>query len=212
MYLRRNTPRPEAATGGFCRNFSWSILSRLKHFCAFVLLAVFLYHLVGVYPVAVWQQQQFRREAEVRRRASLPAAALVRIAVARQPTRATGLVWHESDEFSYRGRLFDVVRQQTGRDSTIYLCWPDRGEEQLLASLAQHVREYAHPNAETRKSAKKAFDFLFKFHFLLPASPRPPSVVSRFLKPRYPAYVAVPCRRPNTPPFAPPRPGSGTRA
>ena len=138
----------------------------------------------------------------------LPAAALVRIAVARRPTQETGLVWHEQDEFSYRGRLFDVVRQHSGRDSITYLCWPDQGEERLLASVAEHVRDYAHPNAETRKSAKKAFDFLFKLPFL-PPGPYPVfGLVGRRSAPHYPPFAARWGRRAGAAPFIPPRHGA----
>ena len=177
----------------------------MKHLPVFLLLAVLLYNLVGVYPVAVWRQHEFRREAEARRHAALPAAALVRIAVGRESAQARELVWHESNEFSLRGHLFDVVRQDARRDSVVYLCWPDQGEETLLANLGEHVREYAHPDNSTRKSAKKLFDYLSKVQFLLPAdepglNPRPVGA-----RPAYPVYGAGLRNYCPAAPFAPPR-------
>ncbi|MCI1186781.1 hypothetical protein MON38_05075 [Hymenobacter sp. DH14] len=176
----------------------------MKQLSVFALLAVFLYNLVGVYPVALWRQHEFRRVAEARRRAALPDRALVRVAVA-QHAEATDLVWHEAGEFSYRGHLFDVVRQHARPDSTIYFCWPDRGEEHLLASLAEHVREFAQPDAGTRKSAQKVLDYLAKL-YLLPAAETPASTRALTRAQRlYPEYTAVPCSRPLSAPFAPPR-------
>ena len=170
-----------------------------------MLLAVFLYNLVGAYPVALWRQHEFRRVAEAQRRAGLPDAALVRVAVARH-AKPAALVWHEAGEFSYRGRLFDVVRQHPRADSTVYLCWPDRGEEHLLAKLTEHVREFAHPDAGTRKSAQKVLDYLAKL-YLLPVSASLPLPTIRLSGGQaFCIYKAVPCTRPPSAPFAPPRP------
>lgn len=170
-----------------------------------MLLAVFLYNLVGAYPVALWRQHEFRRVAEAQRRASLPDRALVRVAVARH-AESTDLVWHEAEEFSYRGQLFDIVRQHARPDSTIYFCWPDRGEEHLLASLAEHVREFAQPDAGTRKSAQKVLDYLAKLYLLPTTNYLPAVAVPDTSRPLYPAYAAWPCSRPLSAPFAPPRP------
>ena len=169
-----------------------------------MLLAVFLYQLVGAYPVALWRQHEFRQVAETKRRTALPDAALVRIAVA-APAQAKELAWHEEQEFSYQGHLFDVVRQQTRADSTIYFCWPDQGEEHLLAGLAEHVREFAHPDAGTRKSAQKMLDYLAKL-YVLPAAESPRVTFwGGARRPIYRTFVAMPCSRPATAPFAPPR-------
>ena len=176
----------------------------MKQLSVFVLLAVLLYQLVGAYPVALWRQHEFRQAAEGKRRAALPDAALVRVAVA-GPAQAKELAWHEAGEFSYRGHLFDVVRQQVRADSTIYFCWPDRGEEHLLAGLAEHVRAFAHPDAGTRKSAQKMLDYLAKL-YVLPAAESPRLTFRVFAgRPLYGSFVAVPCSRPATAPFAPPR-------
>lgn len=42
----------------------------LQQLSVFELLSVFLYHLAGLYPVALWRQHEFRQAAEVRRRAA----------------------------------------------------------------------------------------------------------------------------------------------
>jgi hypothetical protein len=176
----------------------------LKQLSVFVLLAVFLYNLVGAYPVALWRQHEFRRVAEAQRRAGLPDAALMRVAVAQHATPA-GLVWHEAQEFSYRGQRFDVVRHYTRADSTVYLCWPDPGEAHLLVTLAEHVREFAQPDAGTRKSAQKMLDYLAKL-YVLPAAEGPRLAFRFFVgRPLYGSFVAVTCSRPATVPFAPPR-------
>ncbi|GAA4048522.1 hypothetical protein GCM10022409_38710 [Hymenobacter glaciei] len=160
--------------------------------------------MVGAYPVALWRQHEFRRVAEAKRHTALPDRALVRVAVARH-AKSADLVWHEAQEFSYRGQLFDVVRQRAEADSTIYFCWPDQGEEHLLASLAEHVREFAQPDAGTRKSAKKVLDYLTKL-YLLPAAEGLPAAFLRTAADRlYPEYTAVPCSSPPSAPFAPPQ-------
>jgi hypothetical protein len=177
----------------------------LKHLGVFLLLTVFLYNLVGVYPVAMWQQHELRRTAEKLRRSSLPDAALVRITVARHPVGAAPLQWHEPHEFSYRGQRYDIVRQRATPDSVAYFCWHDRGEEKLLAGLAKHLREYAHPEAGARKSAKKAFSDLSKLSFLLPTTRLSGSPTARVVKPKYAFYAAALSSLPAEVPFAPPR-------
>lgn len=176
----------------------------MKQLSVFVLLAVFFYNLVGVYPVALWRQHAFRQAAEARRRAALPDRALVRVAVAQHAASPT-LVWHEAQEFSYRGQLFDVVRQHARADSTVYFCWPDQGEEHLLASLAEHVREFAQPDTGTRKSAQKALDYLAKLYLLPTAADSPAPFRLAMASRHYPEYTPVPCSRPPSVPFAPPQ-------
>jgi hypothetical protein len=177
----------------------------VKHLCTIFLLTIFLYQLVGVYPVAMWQQHELRRGAEKRRRAALPDAALVRITVGR--TDAGALRWQEKHEFSYRGRLYDVVRQRATRDSTTYLCWHDQGEEKLLAALTKHVREYAYPTAGARKSAKKALDYLSKLTFLPPADSPALVFTPAASRLRYQPYAAPLQTLPAPAPFTPPWPG-----
>lgn len=177
----------------------------MKHFTTFLLLTVFLYNLVGVYPVTMWQQHQLRREAERIRRAALPDEALVRIVVARQPgEKGPRVQWQEEHEFSYGGQLYDVVRQRATADSVTYFCWHDHNEEKLLAGLTKHVREYAHPAAGARKSAKKALGFLFKLNYLLPAHDSLLAIAGVASPPVYPEYT-VPLPVADAPvPFPPP--------
>ena len=177
----------------------------MKQLAVFVLLAVFFYNLVGAYPVALWRQHELRQAAESKRRAALPDRALVRVAVARQAATRPKLVWHEAQEFSYRGQLFDVVRQHARPDSIIYFCWPDREEAHLLASLAEHVREFAQPDAGTRKSAQKALDYLAKLYLLPAAESHPAALARTAIGRRYPQYTFGLRSRARSEPYAPPQ-------
>jgi len=177
----------------------------LKHLAAFFLLAVFLYHLVGVYPAALWQQHTLRRAAEARRHAALPDRALVRISVSRAAQAVPAVVWHETEEFTYRGQLYDVVRQRVTPDSVTYFCWPDHEEEQLLAQVAAQIRELVHPDASTHKSAKKVFDYLAKLVFLVPEARPALCPLGHTARLSYPTLTEALCYAPQEVPVGPPR-------
>lgn len=62
------------------------------------------------------------------------------------------LKWERSDEFEYRGRMYDVVRVEQTGPKVRYWCWPDEGEtrlnRELRALTAQLMRDAPQPKEQ----------------------------------------------------------------
>ncbi|KAA9332223.1 hypothetical protein F0P96_12125 [Hymenobacter busanensis] len=175
----------------------------MRRLIAGLLLLLFAYHLMGVYPLGMWQRQQFRAAA-AQRRAHRPDFGLTRITVACSEAAQAQLRWITDDEFRFRGSLYDALYTHVGTDSVTYWCWHDQGEEQLLDRVAAHPRDWAHPSAEAGKMAKKLFGFWLAV--LMPdpgvALPKP---LLESTRPHYAAFLQGHGTRPPAAPFVPPR-------
>lgn len=86
------------------------------------------------------------------------------------------LKWHESEEFEYRGQMYDVIKKEDHGDAIWYYCYWDKAETKLLNDLSKYVTDYLqqHPkDQKTRTLLSTYFDTSFllaNLSLVLPAA------------------------------------------
>jgi len=65
----------------------------------------------------------------------------------------------ETDEFTYLGRMYDVVREWTKNDTTFYYCINDKQEDQLITGF-QTIQKFA-PGTGSSEKAKHTYALLY---------------------------------------------------
>ncbi|MBK6565423.1 MAG: hypothetical protein IPG18_09565 [Saprospiraceae bacterium] len=71
----------------------------------------------------------------------------------------TVLKWEHSQEFEYKGMMFDIVQTEIKGDSVFYLCWPDYEEATLKKRQKQIVSLLMSNDSHSKKSRKKLQDY-----------------------------------------------------
>ena len=75
------------------------------------------------------------------------------------------LEWVKSDEFRFRGEMFDVVETSISNDTVHYLCYPDEKENILNKKITQMVSDAFGHHPANKAHQKHIRDF-FKSTYL----------------------------------------------
>lgn len=75
------------------------------------------------------------------------------------------LEWVKSDEFRFRGEMFDVVETSVSNDTVHYLCYPDEKENILNKKITQMVSD-AFGHHPANKAHQKYIRDFFKSTYL----------------------------------------------
>jgi hypothetical protein len=109
-----------------------------KLFASFFIL-VFLYTLVGYYPIFLFQQNNIKKEIKKRIKQTVPESEL-QVLVFNQGT-ISQINWVDENEFLFKGNLYDIVRFEKNQNGeTVYYCINDNQEKKLFASLDKLIQ------------------------------------------------------------------------
>jgi hypothetical protein len=75
------------------------------------------------------------------------------------------LDWKDAHEFSYQGRMFDVVSSKKTKDSIYLICWPDNKESQINQQLQFLVNQTLHQNTQRNHSKNQLIVFLSSWYW-----------------------------------------------
>jgi hypothetical protein len=115
----------------------------------------------GLYIVHYLQWVEIRQEIKHQLKNSLPQEELTKIIVT--PAQALQLQWTRQNEFSYKGKMYDVVRK-TKTDSVItFLCISDEKEDELFKNLENLVNNELGEKSKEKNTSKKASYFFQLF-------------------------------------------------
>lgn len=121
---------------------------------SFVLLAIFLFNIVGYFIAFKIVQHQVRSEVKTAIKQTLTTNQLTVIEIYK--TEQNQLIWEENNkEFYYKGELYDIVKTEEKTESIIYYCINDVQEEKLFANLEEHVNNYISDNHLSKKNSSK---------------------------------------------------------
>ncbi len=128
---------------------------------AIFLTMIFALNLLG--PIVIFKTQQYeaRREAIQQMKKGNSGAGMTQIFIKKENLKS--LLWMRDSEFRYRGKMYDVIReQQDVKGNVVYYCYDDSLESFLYKRLHKHVRN-SKKNKKTRNaSVKVTFKYLPK--------------------------------------------------
>lgn len=115
----------------------------MKNAISYIVLAVFVHHIIGFYPYFRYQQSNIRSQIKKQIKSGLSDSNLTEIVV-------NGANMHlvhwtkEGEEFRYRGEMYDIVRTEIRDNGTAYVCMNDMQETDLYAVVAGRLSHDEH--------------------------------------------------------------------
>ncbi|MFZ4521750.1 MAG: hypothetical protein ACOYNC_08595 [Bacteroidales bacterium] len=111
----------------------------MKKFVAIGVLFVFLVNTMGYYVVFKCNQYLVKKEMVTQMRGGVfhPDIVLLKIL---HPEKEKQFRRVEKNEFSYQGKLYDIVVERKCGDTSIFYCLHDKKEEALLADFTVFLR------------------------------------------------------------------------
>ncbi|MEO6883363.1 MAG: hypothetical protein ABI199_04975 [Bacteroidia bacterium] len=61
-----------------------------------------------------------------------------------------------SDEFRYKGKMYDIVRQHKTKNETVFYCYEDENDSSLSTALTNQINNFVHSN-DTNNTQKNNF-------------------------------------------------------
>ena len=140
----------------------------LRKAFSLVLLALFLFNVVGYFITFKLVQYQVKKEVKIAMKQRISISELTAIQINKRDL--SQLVWKEKNkEFYYKGELYDIVKTEEQTESVTYYCINDEQEEKLFANLDDHIKTYVVLNKTNEKnSQKKNNNPLVKLYFVPP--------------------------------------------
>ncbi|HRH39627.1 MAG TPA: hypothetical protein PK760_14855, partial [Flavobacteriales bacterium] len=111
-------------------------MEQMRRSIGIVLLLFFAFTLVGVHPLQEVLREMARAEMVRNIAANGTEEGVTQLHFALDGDRVADplFAWEEEDEFTYDGRLYDVVRTERTGDHIVFFCIPDEREDSIVAS------------------------------------------------------------------------------
>lgn len=114
----------------------------------------------------IFNTLQYQAKTEIKRsiKNNLPQNKLTVIAV---PIKEIpGLDWYEDNqEFRYQGKMYDIVRSETKNNIRYYYCINDTQEDDLFASLGEHISKHVNQDVSHNKNTKNVIQKVIKDYY-----------------------------------------------
>lgn len=132
----------------------------MKRFTTILLLILFIYNFLGAGFVYNGWLYSIKKEVKERLKSKQhEEVALLKIPISWNHKPPSDFQWHGTDEFQYRGQMYDIIRSEEHGDTIWYYCHRDIAETKLLNNLSRYVSNYLHQHPD--KQQKNTF---FKTH------------------------------------------------
>lgn len=127
----------------------------MKRVTTILLLILFIYNFLGAGFVYNGWLYSIKKEVKERlKNQQTEDATLLKIPKGWKRNPPSDFQWHGTDEFQYRGQMFDIIRSEEHGDTTWYYCHRDEAETKLLNNLSRYVSNYLqqHPDEEQKNT------------------------------------------------------------
>lgn len=104
------------------------------------------------------RKEIIRKEVKSRILLGIPDDQLVYFQFSHSET-AEKLHWVEENEFEMGGRMYDVVRVHTSKDSIFFVCWPDEEESEIRKLWKEQCRQVISCDPQKQEHRKKVLEF-----------------------------------------------------
>ena len=136
----------------------------LKKPVTFFLLSLFVLYSFGYVCLYVQQKSQIHTEFFAGLSTGNSAGEIEIIKLKKTDLKSSGyLIWLEENEFSYHGRLYDIVKKIEKGDSVYYYCHNDKKEENLVKCFTTLIEQNTSESGLTNKLNKYIFSGLLLF-------------------------------------------------
>jgi hypothetical protein len=128
-----------------------SHFKNLKRLTAILFLTLILIYSLGYVVIFKLSEFHIKQDMKVLIKKYVPNQKLLCITI--DNANAKQLSWHENGkEFSYQGKMYDVVRTETSVGSVAYYCLTDEKETELMASLDKYFNDNTTAGAAQKHS------------------------------------------------------------
>jgi hypothetical protein len=138
----------------------------MRKIFSILFLIVFLFNIMGYYPVFLLRQQNIRNELTHIINQNIASGILTVLSF--EKSQINSLQWLKKNEFSYKGDLFDVIMTESRENGKIYYyCFVDKKEKHLIVQLEKHVSRNIADNDKNQKSERNFIKNLAKEFFAI---------------------------------------------
>lgn len=136
----------------------------MKKLISILIVCTLIFHLFGYFAVFKVMQQNVKKQIKTSIKQGIPQEKLhsFRFPADKELQKKMGIRWHEKKEFSYKGKMYDIVYKLQDGNFIIYKCVNDTQEEALFAGLGIQIKNTLH--SDPTKS--KTLNILQKFNLL----------------------------------------------
>jgi len=137
----------------------------MKKALSILFLFIFLYNIAGYFIVFTLQQFSVREEMELYIKKNMADKELERVVVSNTDIAGGSSDFRfkdDNNEFVYKGKLYDIVRQKTDGVNTIFYCINDNNEERLIEGLSQHIQRNTDQNLPAKNNALNLVNNIIK--------------------------------------------------
>jgi hypothetical protein len=119
----------------------------MKKILSILFLLIFLFNLAGYFVIFKMMQYSARQEMITLIKKNIPDQELVKVVVPNcLIPSSSDFRFTEEGEFIYKGRYYDIVRQRSEGNNTIFYCINDTNEEKLFDGLNEHIKQNTEQN------------------------------------------------------------------
>lgn len=138
----------------------------MRKIFSILFLIVFLFNIMGYYPVFLLRQQNIRNELTDIINQNIASGILTVLSF--EKSQINSIQWLKKNEFNYQGDLFDIVMTEISENGKIYYyCFLDKKEKHLLVQLEKHVSRSIADNDKNQKSERNFIKNLTKDFFAI---------------------------------------------
>jgi hypothetical protein len=136
----------------------------VRKLLSILFLGVFLFNIIGYYPVYLLRQSDIRNEVAKFFEQNFSKGELVVLSFDAAESRS--LIWTDKNEFRYKGEMFDVMMKKTDSDGRLYFyCYSDQKEKKLEAGLDRHVNSQTERNTGNKQDKNDMTKNFLKEYF-----------------------------------------------
>lgn len=130
----------------------------LKKLVSIFLLFCLIAPITGTYIWLKYEKKRTRHEVKSKMMERLDENDLVLLKFS-TVDKELKLNWEHSNEFEYKGQMYDIVETKISGDTTYYTCWWDNDETKLNKKLTNLVSDVLGKNQQNKENNKRLIQF-----------------------------------------------------
>ena len=122
----------------------------MKKALSLLLLTIFMYNLIGYTAVVYYSQKDLKRRIKENIFTFLKDSELEVFSINQSEPFPENFNFIDEHEFSFKGKLYDIVRQSTSDDTVFLYCINDENEEEIIEKYKEFIEDNLDELAEDK--------------------------------------------------------------